>query len=270
MAASRKAVITGGIGADSLVGDQFGVTDDIIFGLGSSDTIEGLAGNDVLFGGFGNDVVNASFGADYVEGGDGADTLDGGGDTDVLSYAASDAAVNVNLATGAASGGHADGDVISLFEDLVGSQYDDTLSGDAGKNAIIGGDGDDLLRGKGGKDTLIGGAGEDTLRGDGGKDVFVFLAESDSTVGNPDEILGFVKGDDLIDLSAIDADVTTAGDDAFSLLLGGGAFTGIAGQLRDAGLTLEGDTDGDGIADFAIEVQSAAGGVVLTLADLVL
>jgi Ca2+-binding RTX toxin-like protein len=270
MAASKKAVITGSTGADSLVGDQFGFTDDIIFGLGSNDTIEGLSGDDVLFGGFGDDVVNGSFGEDYIEGGDGADTLDGGSDTDVLSYAVSDDAVTVDLLAGTAAGGHADGDVISGFEDLVGSQFDDTLSGDGGKNVITGGVGDDLIRGKGGKDTLIGGAGEDTLRGDGGRDVFVFVAETDSTVGNPDEILDFVKGDDLIDLSAIDADVTTVGDQAFSLLLGGGAFTGAAGELRDTGLTLVGDTDGDGVADFAIEVMSAGGGVVLTAADIVL
>ncbi len=269
MAASFTAPIGGSAGADSLVGDRFGnPANDTILGLGSADSIEGLGGNDVLFGGFGNDRIDGGAGRDYVEGGAGADTLSGGGGRDVLSYAQSAAAVEVNLGTGLANGGDATGDLIGGFEDLVGSQGNDSLAGDAKANGIAGGFGNDALTGNGGNDTLQGGAGEDTLLGGAGADVFLFVAETDSTVGNPDIILDFAKGVDLIDLSGIDANANTVGDDAFVFVAGG--FTGVAGQLVDTGLDLQGDTDGDGVADFAIQVFSPGGGVVLAPADIVL
>lgn len=269
MAASFVGFRTGSAGADTLIGDQFGApVDDTIFGLGSGDSIQGLGADDILFGGFGDDTVQGNDGSDSIEGGAGADSLSGGNGRDLLSYAQSSLAVDVNLATGAAAGGDAAGDVFTGFEDLHGTLANDTLAGSNGRNGIAGGFGNDVIRGRGGNDTLRGDAGEDTLRGDAGDDVFLYFDATDSSVATADEILDFVQGDDLIDLSAIDANAATAVDDAFTFIFG--AFTGVAGQLRDAGIRLEGDTDGDGVADFAIEVFSAGGGVVLTAGDIVL
>ena len=81
----------------------------------------------------------------------GADTLDGGAGRDVLDYSASPAGVRVNLATGEASGGHAQGDVIGGFEAVIGSAYDDHLVGDAQANRLVGGAGDDRLEGGAGR-----------------------------------------------------------------------------------------------------------------------
>jgi hypothetical protein len=84
-----------------------------------------------------------------------------------------------------------------------------------------------------------------------------------------DVIADFVSGTDRIDLSAIDANGGTAGDDAFTYI-GAAAFTGLAGQLR--ALTLEGfvhiygDTDGDAFPDLhiiAMGTQILAGDFVL-------
>ena len=80
-----------------------------------------------------------------MEGGAGADTLAGGAGTDTLSYAASPAAVAVNLATNAVSGGNAAGDTISGFENIIGSAFNDTLAGDASANSIQGGAGTDTV-----------------------------------------------------------------------------------------------------------------------------
>jgi len=80
----------------------------------------------------------------------GADILDGGTGTDTAVYSASSAGVNVNLANaGAQSGGDAAGDVLSNFENITGSAFNDTLIGDAGANVLTGGAGNDVLIGGG-------------------------------------------------------------------------------------------------------------------------
>jgi serralysin len=67
---------------------------------------------------------------------------------------------------------------------------------------------------------------------------------------------------DRIDLAAIDADPSAAGDQAFAWLGVGAAFTGASGQLaaRQLGADLEvlGDVNGDGVADMAILVKNNA------------
>lgn len=102
-------------------------------------------------------------GVDTLEGGAGADVLDGGGGFDVASYQHSSAGVTVNLTTGAASGGDAEGDTLTNIERLTGSAFNDVLTGDSLMNILDGGDGDDLLEGRASADTLIGGDGIDTV-----------------------------------------------------------------------------------------------------------
>ncbi|MEA2923154.1 MAG: hypothetical protein QOD25_276, partial [Alphaproteobacteria bacterium] len=113
-----------------------------------ADILRGLDGNDMLFGGSGNDTL---------EGGPGADTLIGGPGMDTADYSASAAAVSVNLFTGLGAGGDAQGDILGGIENIVGSAFNDTLTGDNGGNALNGGRGND---------TLTGGPGADTFRFD--------------------------------------------------------------------------------------------------------
>jgi Ca2+-binding RTX toxin-like protein len=122
----------------------------------------------------------------------------------------------------------------------------------------------------GGNDVLIGGFGADTLTGGSGRDIFTYNSVADSPVasarargtflrGSPDRIQDFESGSDKISLRAIDADGDgTNGLTAFTYI-GSGAFTGAKGQLRysDFGegmMRVEADIDGDGFADFAIDV----------------
>ncbi len=116
------------------------------------------AGNDAIGGEEGDDSLSGGDGDDILSGGAGADTLDGGAGRDFLSYVSSDDAVSVNLGTGAASGGDAQGDVISNFQDLSGSSnalQSDTLIGNADDNRIFGQEGGDNLQGVDGNDTLF-------------------------------------------------------------------------------------------------------------------
>ncbi|MGO7770985.1 RTX toxin, partial [Rhizobium ruizarguesonis] len=70
-------------------------------------------------------------GSDVLKGGAGADVLDSGTGNDTASSAGSDA-VNVTLATKAASGDQATGDKIADIENLNGSSYHDVLTGGHG------------------------------------------------------------------------------------------------------------------------------------------
>ena len=89
-----------------------------------------------------------------------------------------------------------------------------------------------------------------------------------------DIITDFINGTDRIDLSAIDANSTTIGNNAFTFI-GTGAFAGGgaggAGQLRysfaGTNTLVEGDVDGGGAADFQIQLT---GNHTMTAADLML
>jgi serralysin len=137
---------------------------------------------------------------------------------------------------------------------LDGGKGDDSLYGGSGNDMLKGGGGADLLSGNDGKDVLIGGSEADLLFGGTGADIFKFMSITDSTVLNSDKIADFSSADgDKIDLSAIDANALTAANDAFTYV-GAAGFSGVAGELHFVGGFLEGDVNGDGMADFRIEI----------------
>jgi Ca2+-binding RTX toxin-like protein len=132
---------------------------------------------------------------------------------------------------------------------------------DDGSFRVFGGQGNDsIVAGQNG-DILAGNGGSDQLTGGGGGDAFRYVLASDSAPGSADRILDFLPGTDWIDLSRIDADSHAAGNQAFRWI-GSNGFTGTnaasAGELRayQSGNSwfVEGDTDGNGAADFVIEV----------------
>jgi len=138
----------------------------------------------------------------------------------------------------------------------------------AGADTIIGSQLADEVWGGAGADRIEGRGGGDVLRGGAGSDLFIYRALSDSTAAARDRIMDFAAGD-LIDLSALDANSIAGGMQQFQLISSGAAFTA-AGQLRitqtGAIALVEGDSNGDGIADFAIEV-TLTGGHTLTRTD---
>jgi serralysin len=131
--------------------------------------------------------------------------------------------VNVNLNTGAPSGGPAAGDQIWGFEGVRGSLHDDTLRASASGSVLDGGAGSDQLFGSSGPDTLTGGTGDDRLSGGGGADRFVFNSASDSPwSATGDRIQDFQPGIDKIDLSGADANAQAGGNQAFTKLITSG------------------------------------------------
>jgi Ca2+-binding RTX toxin-like protein len=158
---------------------------------------------------------------------------------------------------------------------VIGTSFDDDITGDAERNYITGGENQDNLRGLNGDDLLIGQNGDDRLTGDAGSDylrggrgadfmagglgrdsfVFASILDTGNTSATRDTVRDFVKGDDKMLLSGIDANTLTAGDQAFAFI-DDDAFTGVAGQLRQetqgANTLVTGDINGDGAADFQI------------------
>ena len=167
--------VTGTSANDTLKGAAL---DDIISGLGGADTLYGYAGADTLDGGSGNDRLYGGDGNDVLIGGSGSDTLNGGAGTDTASYATATAAVIASLTSPSSNGGDALFDSFSSIENLTGSNYADTLTGNGSTNLLAGGAGADRLYGSGGNDTLVGGAGADYLDGGTGTDTAVFAGKS--------------------------------------------------------------------------------------------
>ncbi|MDD5161045.1 MAG: M10 family metallopeptidase [Sulfuricurvum sp.] len=147
---------TGGSGADILIGNNVNNT---LTGNEGNDTLDGGDGNDTLYGGAGND------------------TMDGGLGNDNLSYAGTTSGITINLAlTTAQATGGAGTDTIINFENIIGSSYNDTLTGNNGNNMLNGGIGNDTLNGGDGNDIIDGGLGNDTLNGGTGIDTVSFAS----------------------------------------------------------------------------------------------
>jgi Ca2+-binding RTX toxin-like protein len=259
--------LTGGLGDDTYVVSQTGdVVRETSSGGGTDLVLSSLAGY-TLTANVENGRIMSSVTAsltgnaldNLLDAGAGSNVLSGGSGSDTVSYAYASAGITISLALSAAQAtGGSGSDTLLSIENLSGSDYNDTLTGNAGNNQLAGG---------AGADSLIGGAGRDTLQGGTNNDVFVFTAVGDTSSDSAlaDVIADFTSGD-LIDLSALDADSLTGGDQAFDGTLVA-TFTAV-GQLRlDAGV-LYGNMDGNFATDeFAIVLSGVTS---LTAGDFVL
>lgn len=197
--------------------------------------------------------VVGSTGADRYVGTQFADVVRGNGGTDTL--------------YGAAGNDRIFGDAGSdtLFGDagndaLNGNTGNDRLNGGAGNDTLTGETGNDILNGDGGNDRLIGGAGVDTLNGGAGSDVFVFTSVADSTPSARDIIQGFdgigAAAGDRIDLSAIDANPSVAGNQAFTF--GSQGIGGVWLTQSGAETLVNVNIDSDAAAEMVIRIVDGA------------
>ncbi len=220
---------------ENVLGSGYG---DVLGGDDGANRLSGGGGNDRLSGRGGDDMLEGDAGADRLEGGAGADRLFGGAGVDTISYNGSNEAVTVDLEAGTGKRGHAEGDVITDIENVIGSEYGDVLEGDGNANRLSGGSGDDRLSGRGGDDVLAGRAGADRLSGGAGVDT-VSYAGSDLGVwvdlGKSTGQWGHAEGDVITDIENVigsEYDDLLIGDDGANRLEGGAG----ADELRgDAG-----------------------------------
>ena len=198
----------------------------VIHGNHDGNFIVAAAGGGTLYGESGDDTLQGGSGGDQLYGGTGSDRL-------------------------------------------FGNDGNDRLAGDGGDDKLYGGNGDDRISGAAGNDYIEGGGGADMLTGGTGADSFFYRDDHFSTglAASRDVITDFDAGaDDRICLALVDADHNSAADDAFRFI-GTSAFSGTAGELcyiEDGdGVTVLGDTGGDGVADVAIHLV----GVTSVVAD---
>jgi Ca2+-binding RTX toxin-like protein len=134
-----------------------------------------------------------------------------------------------------------------------------TITGTDAGETINGTSGNDIIDGLGGADVINGGGGADRLTGGAGSDRFVFDSVANA---NGDIVVDFTAGVDKLDLRAIDADAGRKGSQKFTWIDDAEFKVGQAGQLREYDLNgrhfIAGDTNGDGIADFTVEVLNVS------------
>lgn len=252
---TTSSVLNGTSGNDVLAAKS-GITE--IHGAAGNDTISDAGFATKLFGDAGDDSYTVTNAASVIV------ESAGMGTDSVLAYVDHVLADNVeNLSLyGSARAGTGN----ALDNVMNGTVGNDILKGLAGNDTLNGGDGDDLLDGGAGNDFLSGGAGNDRLIGGAGTNVFtggagndVFVFTQDFVGSNMNKITDFARGYDLIDLSGIDAVSSTSANDAFRFI-GNKGFSGSAGELHaisvKGGVMVEGDVNGDKIADFSIMVTS--------------
>ena len=265
----------GALGNDTILG---GAGNDLVFGGEGDDVLSGGDGSDSLLGQDGYDRLHGHAGADSLSGDAGQDTLIGGAGNDSLFGGADDDVLRGGADNDALDGGEGDDLLLGGAgnDTLFGVAGEDTLMGGAGQDRLDGGNDDDLLDGGAGNDTLFGRAGNDTLLGGAGNDVleggfgadlldggagfdsFVFRARGESYGQGIDTIRGFQPGEDVIDLSRIDANTLVAGRQAFTYVFTA-PFSGTAGELRvevvPGQRIVMADVDGDRTADFVLYLE---------------
>lgn len=282
-----------GTGNDTLQGSS---VHDEYYDEGGDDQVNMGAGSDEVYAGPGNDTIDA--GSDNSSSGPGVwgDTINFGFAYDMFGNRTPvTQGVTLNLAsTSPQALGFYGNDTFLNFESVIGGVGNDHFSGTNAANYMDGSVGTDFLRGLGGDDKLLGGPGKDLLIGDGGADhldvgqsigqsvgefdgeadVVKYVRISDSTFESMDEIFNFQNlaagGIDKIDLSAIDANPSLAGNQAFKFV-GSAGFSLPGGEVRlgqfDGATLVMVDNDGDSTAEMLILIHGATG---LTANDFIL
>ena len=248
----------GTIGDD--VFENFGST--YTFGWDGDDTMIDSGGNTYYHGMAGNDtmIVNSFIATSQFHGGAGVDLIDWSNVQ--ISGQTFDLGDNIAIAPNGV-----DTEAMTFFENLIGTDFADTIFGgnafnhlsgrdgndriygELGDDTIFGGDGDDLLNGGAGLDQLSGGFGDDRLYGVDGADTI------DGGPGN-DLIVGGL-GDDTLDGGGDDDLIS--GNPGLDVINGGAGHDTVFGGLGFD--TIEGDGGNDalyGQADFDI-IDGGAG-----------
>ncbi|MEX0309928.1 MAG: hypothetical protein AB3N17_06735, partial [Tateyamaria sp.] len=226
---------TQGVVADLSTGiitnDGFGTTDTVNASISGNGRIE-LRGTDFA------DSLTGSAGNERFITEQGNDTVDGGMGFDTIRYDRSGVdAVNVNLATGTATGtwdGNAFTDTLSNIEAVRGSrQGNDTITGSSAAERFDGLGGDDSLNGGAGNDSLFGQEGDDTLNGGDGDDYL----NAGSNDDGEDRIIASAGSDDIDFFDASNTSYYFVEYGSFSGITASLNFIGGFGTVTDGSFT---------------------------------
>ncbi|SCU95767.1 RTX toxin exported protein RtxA (fragment) [Cupriavidus necator] len=262
----QASYLDGGSNVDTLTGAGVG---DVFIGGAAADTLRGGAGDDVLRGGAGDDTLDGGAGLDMLDFSDASGAL-----TFTLAQSSSGTLVNLTSVG-------LDRDTYSNMEGVIGSRFNDTLTGSSAG---------DIVRGGAGNDTIDGGAGIDLLDfSDATGALSLTLTQSSSATAlnlgavslgtdsykNMEGLIGSAFNDNLTGSAGNDVLRGGAGDDLLAGGAGNDVLTGGAGADRltggagsDTFRFLRADAASvDTIGDFDV-APVAAGGDVLDLADL--
>jgi Ca2+-binding RTX toxin-like protein len=307
----KTDTINGGLGHDSIDYGQSdrGLSIDLAAGKVTATFTTGgthaavvanLTSIEDATGSYFNDTIVGTSSFNTIDGSFGDDILDGGAGINTVSFVSHDQMpmglgdqFNIWLGRNGADGDadwfvHLSGnqyqlrelDTLRNFQNVIGSnnpegisgnEQGNTLNGRGGDDVINGFEGNDTINGGDGNDRLIGSTGADALTGGAGSDRFIFVSTLDSpnAPGKFDVITDFEHGIDKIDLSRIDANAVASGFQHF-------AFTDAeipnAGELHfyyDAqhDLTVVVADTTDSIPEFHLQLY---GHVNLTQSDFIL
>ncbi|MBK8814010.1 MAG: calcium-binding protein [Methylococcaceae bacterium] len=224
-------------------------------GTGDHNTLIGTEKNELISGFGGNDSIAGGLGNDVLVGGVGDDNLDGGFGIDRAEYNTATSGVTVNLTITTPQNTIGAGiDSIINIENVSGSRFDDTLTGNATANVISGHE------------------GNDTLTGGEGVDKFLFNTTLDS-LNNVDTVTDFNHSDDRIRLdNKIFTQFTNGRLAADSFVIGNGATALDSNDFliydtSDGTLYYDADANGSGQQ---IEFVSLTGIPALTSLDFII
>ncbi len=262
--------VSQGVNVDLAAGtatDGWGDTDSLI-------GIERVVGTNF------DDTIRGDDGRNAINGLQGADILDGrGGDRDRADYINDPTAVFVDLGAGTATDGWGDTDTLIGIERVTGSEFNDTIIGDDGRNSFNGLGGDDSMAGLGGDDDWDISAGNDTI--DGGEG-FDNIGHFDAPTGVVTDLGagtttdGFGTVDTLISIEGVDGSSfgdTLIGDDSNNFLdgrAGDDLLQGLGGEFDNFRGSQGNDTIDGGAGTDRVEYHRDAdrGGLAGVMVDL--
>ena len=142
------------------------------------------------------------------------------------------------------------------------------MTGSTGNNSLYGLIGNDAINGGAGNDWINGGVGTDNLVGGVGNDTFDFNALNELGLGGTRDVIAGWNTGDRIDLTTIDWNTSSAGDQAFSYV-GNAAFTAI-GQIRYSAGVLQINSDSDASAEYELIITGTPPATLVTGSSILL
>jgi Ca2+-binding RTX toxin-like protein len=299
-------IIDGGAGFDRI--DFRESTSSVVVNFSSGTAVGAAIGSDtisnierVIGSNFDDTLIGSTTDDDVWEsftGGLGDDIIDGAGGIDYVWYGRSDAGIQVDLKTGAVTGGEGEDQLTSIewvggsnFSDiLLGSEGDDGFHPDAlgnngaGSNFKVGGA--DIIDGKGGVDTVsYANTGTDDGFSPSGIVANLIVGEVTDPAGNVDQlsnienINGSSYNDNIIGdhnaniLRGIDGDDVLSGGSGNDTLDGGSGNDALTGGSGSDAFFFQGAFGNDRITDYDSDEDIlefyASDGSALNISDLI-